>query len=85
MIILKHGKDRNKYYSAVKTQLESNIFNHSLAVEACMGGIYDYLQSLGELNNNDEPRIDWTLAGLLHDIDYGGETKSEHPKRHAMF
>lgn len=35
--------NRYEFLQAIKTQLEPNIFKHSLAVEACMGGIYDYL------------------------------------------
>ena len=41
--------DRQKYLDAVKSNLEPSIFNHSLALEACMGGIYDYLQSQNQL------------------------------------
>lgn len=66
---------------AVKKELEPNIFNHSLAVEACMGAIYDYLQTQGVLDADDETREEWTLAGLIHDIDYAGEFKTEHPKK----
>ena len=71
--------DRQKYYEAVKANLEPNIFYHSLALEACMGGIYDYLESKGELGEGDPTRQDWTLAGLIHDIDYAGDTKDNHP------
>jgi len=73
--------NRNQYLLALKSQLEPNIFNHSLAVEACMGAIYDHLQAQGVLNEKDESREEWTLAGLIHDIDYAGEYKSEHPKK----
>jgi predicted hydrolase (HD superfamily) len=72
--------DRSKYLSAVKTQVEPNIFNHSLALEACLGGIYDYLESQNQLTN--EPlKEDWQLAGLVHDIDYSGEYKNNHPMK----
>lgn len=71
--------DRQKYYEAVKANLEPNIFYHSLALEACMGGIYDYLESKGELGKGKPIRQDWTLAGLIHDIDYAGITKESHP------
>ena len=70
--------DRQPYFDAVKSELEPNIFNHSLALEACMGGIYDYLQSQNQLAG-EPPRDDWTLAGLIHDIDYAGEYKETHP------
>lgn len=70
--------DRQKFYDAVKSNVETNIFYHSLALEACMGGIYDYLNSQNQLIG--EPgRDDWTLAGLIHDIDYAGDTKDQHP------
>jgi len=36
--------DREKYAEAVKAQVEQNIFYHSLALEACLAGIYDYLK-----------------------------------------
>jgi len=66
--------DRQKYLTAVKSNLEDNIFKHSLALEACMLGIYDYLKP------NDEPtREEWGIAGLIHDINFTGNTKEEHP------
>jgi predicted hydrolase (HD superfamily) len=72
--------ERQNFLYAVKTELELNIFKHSLAVEACMGAIYDYLQTQGILGANDETREEWMLAGLIHDIDYSNEYNSEHPK-----
>lgn len=71
--------DRQKYLEAVKAQLELNIFYHSLALEACLAGLYDYLSSQGQLGENEPGREDWILAGLVHDIDYAGEFKGEHP------
>lgn len=71
--------DRQKYYEAVKANLEPNIFYHSLALEACMGGIYDYLESQGQIGVGEPSKEDWTLAGLVHDIDYAGDTKESHP------
>jgi len=71
--------DRQSYYDGVKTNLETNIFYHSLALEACMGGIYDYLESQGQIGVGEPARQDWTLAGLIHDIDYAGDTKKDHP------
>ncbi len=44
-----------------------------------MGALYDYL-SAGKLLSVDEPpRQDWTLSGLIHDIDYSKDTKELHP------
>ena len=71
--------DRQKYYDAVKANLETNIFYHSLALEACMLGLYDYLNSNGSLDVNEPTREEWGLAGLIHDIDYAGDTKDQHP------
>jgi hypothetical protein len=71
--------DRQLYIAAVQKQIEPNIFSHSLAVEACMGGIYDYLESQGQLDASEPSKEDWLLAGLIHDIDYGGEFKNDHP------
>jgi len=71
--------DRQKFVEAVKLDLETNIFYHSLALEACMGGIFDYLKSKEELELGD--RDEWTLSGLVHDIDYSGELKDEHPNK----
>lgn len=73
--------NRQAFYEAVKSNLETNIFYHSLALEACMGGIYDYLKSQNQLDANEPPKDDWLLAGLIHDIDYAGETKEMHPQK----
>lgn len=73
--------DRQKYVDAAKKQLENNVFNHSLALEACMGGLYDYFQQNNQLGNDEAPKEDWMLAGFLHDIDYSGEFKSTHPQK----
>jgi uncharacterized protein len=71
--------DRQRYLTALQHNLEPNILNHSLAVEACMGGIYEYLASQQQLGSNEPSKEDWLLAGLIHDIDYGGEFKNDHP------
>lgn len=71
--------DRQKYLDAVKSNLETNIFYHSLALEACMLGLYDYLQSNNQLDGSEPTREEWGIAGLVHDIDYAGETKDQHP------
>jgi len=72
---------RENYLNAVNNTLEKNIFYHSLALEACMGGIYDYLQKNNLLKNNELPKDDWLIAGLIHDIDYVGEFKEYHPNK----
>lgn len=71
--------DRQKYLDAVKKQLETNVFNHTLSVEACMGGIYDYLKSNSQLGADELSREEWLWAGLVHDVDYSGEFKEVHP------
>lgn len=73
--------DRQKYIDALKKQLEPNIFNHSLALEACMGGLYDYFQQNNQLNSDQATKEEWMLAGLLHDIDFSGEFKPTHPQK----
>ncbi len=72
--------NREKYLQALKQQLEDNIFKHSLALEACMGGLYDYFVSQN-LIVNEPKKEDWMLAGLIHDIDYSGEYKATHPQK----
>lgn len=69
------------YYSAAKSQLEPNIFYHSLAVEACMNGLYDYFKNKNLLTPNEPDKNDWLIAGLIHDIDYSHEFKADHPKK----
>lgn len=71
--------DRQKFVESVESGLEQNIFYHSLALEACMGGIFDFLKENGAQDLGD--RDDWILAGLMHDIDYAGEFKEEHPNK----
>jgi len=73
--------DRQKYVDALKKQLEPNVFNHSLALEACMGGLYDYFAQNNQLTNEPITKDEWMLAGLIHDIDYSGEFKSTHPQK----
>jgi predicted hydrolase (HD superfamily) len=69
------------YFSAVKSQIDEKIFTHSLAVQACMGGLYDYFSSQNLLSPEEPGRDDWLLAGLIHDIDYSDPYKEEHPKK----
>lgn len=72
---------REDYLKAINNSLEKNIFYHSLALEACMGGIYDYLSQNNLLKPNELPKDNWLLAGLIHDIDYSGEFKESHPNK----
>ena len=69
------------YREAVKKQLDEKIFTHSLALESCMGSLYDYFQSNNLLDANEPPREDWVLAGLIHDIDYSDPFKEDHPNK----
>jgi predicted hydrolase (HD superfamily) len=71
--------NRQSYLNAIKSQLDQRCFYHSLALEACMGGIYDYFRTNNLLNDSEPSREEWTLAGLIHDIDYSGEFKEFHP------
>lgn len=71
----------DEYRQAVKTQLDEKIFAHSLALEACLGGLYDYFSTQGLLDENEPSKEDWLLAGLIHDIDYSGEYKATHPQK----
>lgn len=71
--------DRQKYVDALQKQLEPNVFKHSLALEACMAGLYDYFSANGGFTGGEASKKDWMMAGLLHDIDYSGEYKSTHP------
>jgi len=73
--------NREKFLEAAKKQLEPNIFYHSLALQACLAGIYDYLAERGELGAGEPKKDDWLLAGLCHDIDYSGEFKQDHPHK----
>lgn len=71
--------NRQAFIEALQKQLEPNIVKHSLALEACMGELYDYFAAHGLLSADEPTREDWLLAGLIHDIDFGGEFKETHP------
>lgn len=73
--------NRSLFLEAIKNSLEKNIFYHSLALEACMGGIYDYLKINHFLKEKELLKEDWQLAGLIHDIDYVSEYKEFHPTK----
>jgi len=72
---------RQKYLEILKENLEPNILNHSIALEACMGGLYDHFDSQEQLDASEPLKADWLLAGLLHDVDYSGEFKDQHPRK----
>lgn len=69
------------YLSAVKTQLDEKIFTHSLALQACMGGLFDYFSKNNLLDKDEPPKEDWLLAGIIHDIDYSDPFKEDHPNK----
>lgn len=71
----------DQYLKAVKSQLDEKIFIHSLALQACMAGLYDYFSSQGLLNAEEPIKDDWILAGLIHDIDYSDSYKEDHPNK----
>lgn len=73
--------NRQDFYTSTKAQLEPNIFFHSLALEACMLGLYDYFKEKDLLSDSEPTREEWGMAGLIHDIDYSGDTKEEHPNK----
>jgi predicted hydrolase (HD superfamily) len=73
----------DQYESAVKTQLDEKIFAHSLALQACMGGLYDYFKENNLLGSDEPSKEDWLLAGLIHDIDYSDPFKEDHPNHTA--
>ncbi len=69
------------YRKAVKSQLDEKIYAHSLALESCMNGLYDYFSTNNLLSPDEPPKLDWALAGLIHDIDYSAEFKPTHPHK----
>ena len=71
---------KQQYLTALKSEVETNIFYHCLALETCMGAIYDYLAQNKLLKKDEPSKDDWLLAGLIHDIDYGPKTKEKHLK-----
>lgn len=71
--------NRSAYLAALQKQLEPNILSHSLALESCMLGLYDYFHQNNLLDSSEPTRLEWGIAGLIHDIDYSGDTKEQHP------
>lgn len=72
-----------QYEEAVKQNRDEKIYKHSLALQACMGALYDYFSDKGLLGSNEPSKEDWLLAGLIHDIDYADPYKDEHPNHTA--
>jgi putative nucleotidyltransferase with HDIG domain len=65
--------NRNEAYTLLKQYLkDSKLIKHSLAVEAIMRGIAQYIDEDVEL---------WGKVGLLHDLDY--EYTEGQPEKHA--
>ncbi|MDZ7798378.1 MAG: HDIG domain-containing protein [Patescibacteria group bacterium] len=65
---------RDQALKLVKEKIKTpNLINHCLAVEAVM-------KALAKTFNKDEEK--WSLAGLLHDIDY--EETKDNPKKHSL-
>ncbi len=52
---------------------QKNLIKHVLAVEAVMRKL---------AKEFDEPETEWSLAGLLHDLDY--EETAKDPQRHSL-
>ena len=46
-----------------------------------MLGLYDYFSTNNLIAANEPTREEWGIAGLIHDIDFAGETKELHPLR----
>ena len=61
--------------------MEPNVFNHSLALEACMAGLYDHFAQNNLFADEKATKEERMLSGLLHDIDYSGEFKPTHPQK----
>ena len=70
-----------QFNQAAKTQLDPKIYTHSLALSACMGGLYDYFKQNNLLGSDEPEKLDWQIAGLIHDIDYSGVYKDTHPQK----
>jgi len=67
--------ERKEILELVKKNVTNkNLFNHCLAVEAIMGA------AARELNIADGQK--WTIAGLVHDIDY--ESTANDPEKHSL-
>ncbi len=65
---------REEAYQLLKRHLKNkNLFKHCLAVEAVMHRLAEHF--------NEGTRL-WSLAGLLHDIDY--ERTKDDPEKHSV-
>ena len=72
-----------KFEEAVQANRDEKIYKHSLALQACLGALYDYFEEKGLLGPDEPQKEDWLLAGLIHDIDYAEPYKDEHPNHTA--
>jgi putative nucleotidyltransferase with HDIG domain len=69
--------DRTEALALVTDRIPNrNLVNHSIAVEIIMDAL------AAHLGLSDEDRSRWSLAGLLHDLDYA-ETAEDFP-RHGL-
>lgn len=65
---------REEAFVLLKQHLgNENLIKHSLAVEAAMGALADHF---------GEDATEWSLAGLLHDVDY--EQTKDQPEKHSL-
>ncbi len=66
-----------------KNMQNQNLRRHCYAVGIALGGIYDYFQMQGNLNE-DSPsdRESWEILGILHDADY--ELTKDDWSRHTL-
>lgn len=66
--------ERQEALSMLKKNMKNkNLLKHCYAVEAVMGALAEHFNEDVEL---------WSLAGLLHDIDY--EHTKDEPERHSL-
>jgi len=66
--------NRDEALDLIKSKIKDDkLIKHMLAVEACMLNLAEYF-------GKDKEK--WTLAGLLHDIDY--EDTKDNPEEHGL-
>lgn len=72
---------RDEAFTLLQKYMQSpNLIKHSLAAEAAMKGIYEYLYKGKE---NDRAKEVWGITGLLHDLDYEVAQKEEKLDLHG--
>lgn len=62
--------DKNKLKEILYKELENNIAKHSIALSACM-------KELAKKTGNENEAEKWEIAGLIHDLDYSPDYKTE--------